>query len=92
MTPDDHRIAAVIERLMCDFAVSLPEIERVHGPAPDGFSLALERMTPLADDGLIERRDGAIRVTDLGRPFVRLVCAAFDPSAAPSVPRHAKVI
>jgi oxygen-independent coproporphyrinogen-3 oxidase len=92
MTPNDHRIAAVIERLMCDFAVSLPAIERDHGPAADEFAGALDRLTPLIGDGLVERCDGMIRVTELGRPFVRLVCAAFDPAAVPAAQRHAKVI
>ncbi|WP_396593447.1 oxygen-independent coproporphyrinogen III oxidase [Brevundimonas sp. R86498] len=92
MTTDDHRRAEVIERLMCDFAVLLPAIERRHGPAPDRFSAALSRLEPLIEDGLVTCADGAISVTELGRPFVRLACAAFDASLEPSSGRHGRMI
>jgi oxygen-independent coproporphyrinogen-3 oxidase len=35
---------------------------------------------------------GAIAVTPLGQPFVRLVCAAFDTAPIAEEPRHAKAI
>lgn len=92
LTPDDRRRAEVIERLMCDFSVRLPEIEQSHGPAPDRFAAALARLAPLVEDGLVVCADGLVSVTDLGRPFVRLVCGAFDTSLAPSAGRHGRMI
>lgn len=92
LTPDDRRRAEVIERLMCDFGVHLRAIERRHGRAPDGFSAALARLEPLIDDGLVTVWDGAVAVTELGRPFVRLVCAAFDTSLVSSDARHGRMI
>lgn len=92
LTPDDRRRADVIERLMCDFAVDLECIQRHHGPAPDRFSAAMARLEPLVKDGLATRSGAFVSVTDLGRPFVRLVCAAFDTTLAPSSARHGRLI
>lgn len=92
LTQDDRRRAEVIERLMCDFAVDLADIELRHGPAPDRFSAAFARLQPLMDDGLASRDGNAVGVTDQGRPFVRLVCAAFDTTLAPSPARHGRLI
>jgi oxygen-independent coproporphyrinogen-3 oxidase len=92
MTCDDRRRADVIERLMCDFVVSLSEIDRRHGPAPDRFLAALSRLAPLVEDGLVTCEDDTIAVTALGRPFVRLACAAFDASIAPASGRHGRMI
>ncbi|KPF81633.1 coproporphyrinogen III oxidase [Brevundimonas sp. AAP58] len=92
MTADDRRRAEIIERLMCDFAVFLPAVERRHGPDPDHFRSALSALKPLMDDDLVVVNDGAIAVTDLGRPFVRLICAAFDDAPTSAAPRHAQAI
>ena len=92
LSPDDHRRAEIIARLMCDFAVHLPGVERRHGPAEDGFAEAVSRLEPLIADGLVQHSDGAIAVTEQGRPFVRLVCAAFDATLAPSETRHGRLI
>lgn len=92
LTPDDRRRADVIERLMCDFVVRLPEIESRHGPAPDRFSASLARLAPLIEDGLVTCSADTIEVTPLGRPFVRLICAAFDSSIVPSGGKHGRMI
>jgi oxygen-independent coproporphyrinogen-3 oxidase len=92
MTADDRRRAEIIERLMCDFAVYLPAVERRHGPDPDHFRSALSALEPLMDDHLVVVDGGAIAVTDLGRPFVRLICAAFDQAPTSAEPRHAQAI
>lgn len=92
LTPDDRRRAEVIERLMCDFSVDLGDITRSHGPAPDRFAAAFVRLQPLIEDGLASRDGDVVRVTDPGRPFVRLVCAAFDMTLALSPTRHGRLI
>lgn len=92
MTSDDHRRADIIERLMCDFVVRLKDIEDRHGPAPDRLFASLARLAPLVEDGLVACDADTIAVTPLGRPFVRLVCAAFDSSLAPSDSRHGRMI
>lgn len=92
LTTDDRRRADIIERLMCDFRVDLQDIDRKHGPAPDRFSAAFARLQPLVDDGLARRDGDVVGVTAAGRPFVRLVCAAFDTTLAQSPSRHGRLI
>lgn len=92
MTSDDHRRADIIERLMCDLVVHLRDIEDRHGPAPDRLFASLARLAPLVEDGLVIFDDDTIAVTPLGRPFVRLACAAFDNSIVPSDARHGRMI
>jgi oxygen-independent coproporphyrinogen III oxidase len=78
---DDRRRAAIIERLMCDFAVDLDQ----HGGAA-GFAAELEALDALSASGIVVRHGHRIVVTDNGRPFVRLVAAAFDAY----LPQHSK--
>lgn len=68
---EDHRRAAIIERLMCDFTVDLAD-------AASDYADDLSRLKSLAANGLVELEDGRVTVTPIGRPFVRLVAAAFD--------------
>lgn len=97
LTDRDRLVGEAIERLMCDFALDLAGLlDRYADVAADLGDLRA-RLTPFADDGLIETdAAGLITVTPRGRPFVRAVCAAFDPHAAhPAVvkeKRHARVV
>ena len=70
--PDRLR-AAVIERLMCDFAVDLDQI----APGVD-FSEELSMLLPMQRDGLICAEGRKLSMTHRGRPVVRVVAAAFD--------------
>ncbi|WP_029415268.1 oxygen-independent coproporphyrinogen III oxidase [Brevundimonas bacteroides] len=92
MSANDRRRAEIIERLMCDFAVYLPAVERRHGLDPDRFATSMSALRPLIEDRLVIVDGGAVAVTDLGRPFVRLVCAAFDQAPMSAEPRHARAI
>lgn len=92
VTDEDRFRAEIIERLMCDFAVDLAAVSSRHGhalPAGEGLEAAL---AGFERDGLIVRNGQAIAVTELGRPFVRSVCAAFDAYLAPDALRHSRVV
>jgi oxygen-independent coproporphyrinogen-3 oxidase len=92
VTAEDRFRAEIIERLMCDFAVDVAAVSRRHGRTlPHAAELA-ETLAGLERDGLITRRGQAIVVTELGRPFVRSVCAAFDAYLAPEALRHSRVV
>ncbi len=39
---------------------------------------SLDRLRPLAADGLVEIRERTVEVTGLGAPFIRNICQAFD--------------
>jgi oxygen-independent coproporphyrinogen-3 oxidase len=74
---DDEKRRAIILDLMCRFSLDYDahggaEAFRLH------YSSAMEAMEPLARDGLIELDDRGIRVTAIGRLFVRNVAMPFD--------------
>ncbi len=69
MTADDHARAAVIERLMCNFAVT-PPAAMLEGAMPE--------LRRLAEAGIITIAAGRLAMTEEGRPFLRLAAAAFD--------------
>jgi oxygen-independent coproporphyrinogen-3 oxidase len=87
LTPDDRLRGAVIERLMCDFAVDLDTIDG-YQELPD----ALAALQPLAEDGLVAITGPRIAVTAAGRPFVRLVAAAFDAYLGRGTARHSRAV
>jgi oxygen-independent coproporphyrinogen III oxidase len=80
LTPEDRLRAAVIERLMCDLSADVAAISRAQGFAGDHLADSVARLAPLIGDGIAVLEGTTVRVTDLGRPFIRLVAAAFDVS------------
>jgi oxygen-independent coproporphyrinogen-3 oxidase len=79
LTDDDLVRRDAIARLMCDFDLVVADFEARHGIAfATYFAPELEALRPLADDGLVELSQGAIRVTPRGRMLVRNVAMLFD--------------
>jgi oxygen-independent coproporphyrinogen-3 oxidase len=74
---EDMRRAAVIESIMCDLQVDLAP-----WGGKDFFPEALEELTPLAAEGIVEIDGDIIRVPASMRQFCRLVAMAFDAYAA----------
>ena len=72
LSPEDERRRTLITQLMCNLNVSLDEGERRH------FANALAALKPLVADGLVEPTAAGLRVTDLGRIFLRNVAMPFD--------------
>jgi oxygen-independent coproporphyrinogen-3 oxidase len=89
LSDDDVRRREIIMQLMCNLELPLADI-------PASMQDSLDRLRPLADDGLIEFAPDRLRVTSLGRYFVRNVCMAFDAylpaEAAASEPRFSRAI
>jgi len=77
----------IIEKLMCDLAVDLADFG-----GTEEWLEELRAIEPLVEDGLARRDGSRIEVTDLGRPFMRLVCAAFDAYLKPQPARYSKAI
>jgi oxygen-independent coproporphyrinogen-3 oxidase len=75
---DDRLRATVIERLMCDLQVDLGEVCKGFDRESRVFAQEVAGLSALAADGLVEVDEKIIRVTEQGRPFVRMVCAGFD--------------
>lgn len=85
-------VSEIIERLMCDFVVDLEPIARRLGGDLSEVADALSRLERFAEDGLVWLDGTVVVVTTTGQPFVRAVCAAFDPDAAGIRGRHARVV
>jgi oxygen-independent coproporphyrinogen III oxidase len=93
LTPEDVWRRAVIERLMCDFAVDLEAIALRFGLGEDAFAADYERLRPLAEDGLVQIDGAQVHITRDGQPLARVIAAAFDVylSRNEVVKRHATV-
>ncbi len=92
LSDDDRLRADIIERLMCDLAVDLDAIANKHGFGAADFGPELVRLAPLVEDGIIAIEGGRISVSGAGRPFVRLVAAAFDIYLQSGKGRHSKAV
>lgn len=91
LTVDDRVRGEIIERLMCDFAVEPRSIAARFG-VDEHFAAELEALAPLAEEGLLHTAGGRVVVNEAGRPFVRLVAAAFDRYLRRSAQRHSVAV
>ena len=89
---EDRLRGEVIERLMCDLTADVDAIARRHGAAPGVFAAEMERLAPLIDDGICTADESRVTVTETGRPFVRLVAAAFDAYLAAGEQRPSRAV
>jgi oxygen-independent coproporphyrinogen-3 oxidase len=79
LTPDDRIRREVISKLLCHGVVRKGEIESEFAVAFDDYFAAENlRLEPLAADGLVESGSEEIRVTPLGRIFIRNAAMIFD--------------
>jgi len=95
LTDDDRLRAFVIERLMCDFAVSADAVRDAFGArAADHVQGEIEAVLAEDPDGIVARTPDGLQMTERGRPFVRSVCARFDAylSPEPGVVRHSMAV
>jgi oxygen-independent coproporphyrinogen-3 oxidase len=79
LSAEDRAQRAMLLQLMCNLRLPYTAI------AGDRDA-TLERMRPFAADGLVELTGDAIRITALGRFFLRNVCMALDAYLACSAP------
>jgi oxygen-independent coproporphyrinogen-3 oxidase len=91
-TAEDSARGAVIERLMCDFAVDYGAVARAHGFEEDAFDRAGAQLAVLGEQGLLEQSGRRIAMTARGRPFVRLGAAAFDAYLEQGAARHSVAV
>ncbi|MGF7080234.1 oxygen-independent coproporphyrinogen III oxidase [Mucilaginibacter sp. UYCu711] len=74
LTGDDLIIRKHILNIMCKgYTIWNHHTE----PCPSLFD-CIERLQPLADDGLIELTSLGVKVTEPGKPFLRNICMALD--------------
>jgi oxygen-independent coproporphyrinogen-3 oxidase len=77
---DDDRIRGrIIERLMCDMAVDLAAVaDKSRFNVDTNFLDEMESLQPFKENGSVLIDGRHIRITEKGRPFMRLVASAFD--------------
>ncbi|MGH9723923.1 MAG: oxygen-independent coproporphyrinogen III oxidase, partial [Candidatus Acidiferrales bacterium] len=79
LSQDDVIRRAVIGRLLCHTVIPQEEVEREFSISFDEyFREELLKLAEFRDEGLVELRPGEIRVTPLGRIFIRNVAMTFD--------------
>ncbi len=89
---DDRLRAAIIERIMCDYAVDLDAVCAAHGVTTDAVADAFERLEEPARDGLVAIDGHRLTVSEAGKPLVRIVAAAFDVYLARAAARHSVAV
>ena len=82
----------VISRLLCHCVINKREIERAWGLSSfdETFASAVARLPEFVADGMVALTPDEIRVTTLGRIFIRNVAMLFDEyfeKKAPSAPK-----
>lgn len=82
----------IIERLMCDMKVDVAAVCHKYHWDPLYFERAFEEIEPLARDGLAHIEGHCITITEAGRPFVRLIAAAFDAYLPHTTARHSRAV
>jgi oxygen-independent coproporphyrinogen-3 oxidase len=79
LSRDDRIRRDVITELMCDLELTKDKIaQRWRLEFDTYFAESLKALAPLAQDGLVQMSNGVIRVTALGRLFLRNIAMCFD--------------
>lgn len=91
-TPEDRFRGDIIERIMCDLSVDLPELSRIHGRDPGTAILDWVRIKSLIADGVVTLRDDRLSINEGAEFLVRSVAAAFDAHLARSAATHSRAV
>ncbi len=79
LTEDDLLRQAVINQLICHFALDFAVFEhRFDIQFDDYFAAALHELQPMIADGLLLSSPQGLQVTGPGRLLIRRICMAFD--------------
>lgn len=92
LSAEDKLRRAVINELMCNLAVNLDDVCAEHGTSADRFAPELNRIRAMSSDNIANVNGHYIELTELGRPLVRAVCAAFDIYLDPQHGRHSQAV
>lgn len=92
LSGEDRMRGWVIERLMCDFAVSIDELRRRFGNAVSPVVNEMACAAQYDADGIVDFDGQTFAITEAGRPYVRSVAAAFDTYLQSGVGRHSVAV
>ncbi len=89
LSNEDQDLRALIEEIMCNFEVDLDSYMQT---LEQSYDLIKDRLSKLEDDGLVILDGRFLQITDLGKPFTRVVASCFDPYFQIQENKHAKAI
>ncbi len=92
ISAEDRLRRAIIERLMCDYAVDTEAVRTQFGQPFEALADAYDALCELAKDGLVEVEAETVRVTRAGQPYIRSVAACFDAYLDHGSGRHARAV
>ncbi len=79
LSEEDELRRELIIDLFCNFHLDTGRLEESYGIAfREHFAEELEALEGMQRDGLVEIHERGIKVTDLGRFFIRNICMTFD--------------
>ena len=79
LSTDDAMRRAIIQKLMCDFELSITAIEQAYPiDFSEYFAAELKKLEALAQDGLVTIEDRCVSVSAKGRLLIRNICMVFD--------------
>jgi oxygen-independent coproporphyrinogen-3 oxidase len=91
-TAEDLFRADIIERIMCDLAVDLPLISKLHGHDLRSAIVDRPRIESLIADGAVTMIDDRLSISDGAEFLVRSVASAFDAHLAHSAATHSRAV
>jgi len=78
---------------MCDMAVDLDAITNETGfDIATDFTDELESLEPFEENGSVQIEGHRIRITEKGRPYMRLVASVFDTYLTRAKSRHSVAV
>ncbi len=92
LTDDDRLRRFVINRTMCDMQVDAGAACEAHGLECGALDAEIDKLQPMARDGLVRIDGRTVTVTEAGRPLVRNVAAVFDAYLATGEGRHSAAV
>ncbi len=93
LSDEDRVRSSIISDIMCNMGSDLEPFAH-HGQASGRlpFASELAELRPLVADGLVRIEGLRISVSEAGRPYLRLIAAAFDSYLAQSRARHSLAV
>ncbi len=96
LSEEDKLRGAVIERLMCDFKLCVPQICARYGFSEDFLDAELEMLAPYQQQGILTCDTSAtVCIDPAARAMVRIICSVFDAyidHGHQQQPRHSRAI
>ena len=77
---------------MCNLEIEIGDACTAFGQRPSLLDESIAKLRDMEQDGLLRIDGRKIEVTELGRPLVRMVAAAFDAYLPQSAARHSSAV